>query len=229
MASKQELTRLAVSVECVILGWDGSRMNALLTRRQHEPFADWWALPAERVRIDETLDNAASRILLDVAGTVPSYQEQLYTLGDLDRHPSERVVSVAYLMLVPMTSSPPWANSGAVPTAWHSLDDPPKLAFDHDRILDLARQRLRAKLRYQPVGFALLDAKFTLTELQHLYEQVLGRSLDKRNFRKKLLGMGLLAELKERETGVAHRAAQLFRFDKQRYRRMLARGLQFEI
>jgi 8-oxo-dGTP diphosphatase len=112
---------------------------------------------------------------------------------------------------------------------WFSVSKPPKLAFDHAKVLKVALERLRGKVRYQPIGFELLPAKFTLSQLQRLYEIVLERPLDKRNFRKKILGMGLLIDLEETQKDVAHRAAQLYRFDEERYRGLVAEGFNFEI
>ena len=157
------------------------------------------------------------------------YLEQLYTFGDVGRDPRERVVSVAYYALVRMSGHQAQAASDADDARWTAVGSARGLAFDHALILETARQRLRSKVRYQPIGFELLPPKFTLRQLQHLYETVLERELDKRNFRRKILGMDLLEELEETEQGVAHRAARLYRFDPVRYRRLAKHGLNFEI
>ena len=140
-----------------------------------------------------------------------------------------RSVTVAYYALVQLSDHRVQAATDARNAAWFSVDDVPALAFDHGRILAMAHERLRGKVRYQPIGFELLPPKFTLTQLQHLYEVVLSRPLDKRNFRKKILGMRILQELDEIETDVAHRAARLYSFDKKRYDAMVRRGFNFEI
>jgi 8-oxo-dGTP diphosphatase len=138
-------------------------------------------------------------------------------------------VTVAYYALVNLRDHRVQAATDARNAAWFAVDDTAELAFDHARILRVALDRLRGKVRYQPIGFELLPPKFTLRQLQHLYETILDRPLDKRNFRKKILSMGILVELDEIETDVAHRAARLYRFDKARYDRLMKKGFNFEI
>jgi 8-oxo-dGTP diphosphatase len=212
-----------------VFGLDEEDLKVLLIQRGGPPFAGRWALPGGFVRIDETLEEAALRELREETGLGRVFLEQLYTFGALDRDPRERVVTVAYYALVKLSDHRVQASTDARSAAWFTLDDVPKLAFDHQRILDTAQDRLRGKVRYQPIGFELLSEKFTLRQLQHLYERVLDRELDKRNFRKKILGMGLLEDLDEVETDVAHRAARLYRFDCKGYRRLAKQGFNFEI
>jgi 8-oxo-dGTP diphosphatase len=157
------------------------------------------------------------------------FLEQLYSFGDVNRDPRGRVVTVAYYALVKLGDFAVKGATDARNAAWFAVDDVPPLAFDHDRILEVAYERLKGKVRYQPIGFELLPPKFTLTQLQRMYEKVLDRPLDKRNFRKKILGMEILQGLDEVETDVAHRAAQLFRFDKKRYDALVKQGFNFEI
>ena len=154
---------------------------------------------------------------------------ELYTFGDVRRDPRERIVSVAHYALVKLSDHRVQAATDARSAAWFAVDDVPKLAFDHDRILRTALERVKGKVRYQPIGFELLPPKFTLTQLQHLYEAILERRLDKRNFRKKILGMDILVELDEIEQDVAHRAARLYSFDKKKYDAMVQAGFNFEI
>jgi 8-oxo-dGTP diphosphatase len=179
--------------------------------------------------VDETLDDAARRELEEETGISKVFLEQLYTVGDLHRDPRERVVSVAYYALVKLGDYHIQATTDARNAAWFSVSDVPRLAFDHDRILALALHRLQGKVRYQPIGFELLRPKFTLSQLQHLYETVLEQRFDKRNFRKKILSMGLLIELDEIEQDVAHRAARLYRFDERKYQQLKKRGFNFEL
>ncbi|HZW05501.1 MAG TPA: hypothetical protein VFF65_00135, partial [Phycisphaerales bacterium] len=155
--------------------------------------------------------------------------EQLYTFGDPGRDPRGRVISIAYWALTRVLSQPVRASSDADAAAWFGLNDPPKLAFDHAKILTTAHSRLRAKVRYQPVGFELLPRQFTLSRLQRLYEIVLDRPLDKRNFRKRILDMEVLVDTEQVEQDVAHRAAKLYRFDKRRYDQLVERGFNFEL
>ena len=221
--------RAALTVDCVVFGLDDGDLKVLLVQRDLEPFAGWWSLPGGFVRNDETLDEAARRELAEETGATNVYLEQLYTFGELNRDPSERVVTVAYYSLVKLSDHRIRNATDARKAAWFTVGDVPTLAFDHTRILEGAYQRLRAKVRYQPIGFELLPPKFTLTQLQKLYEVILGRALDKRNFRKKLLAMGVLVELNEIEQDVAHRAARLYAFDKGKYDRMTKRGFNFEL
>lgn len=221
--------RPALTVDCVVFGFDEGELKVLLIQRDLEPFAGKWALPGGFVHVDETVDDAARRELREETGVTDVYLEQLYTFGELNRDPRERVVSVAYYALVALGRHTPKADTDARSAAWFCVADLPSLAFDHDQILAMAIQRLKGKVRYQPIGFELLGGKFTLSQLQHLYEAILERPLDKRNFRKKILGMDLLVETDEIEQDVSHRAARLYRFDEAKYRRWVKRGFNFEI
>ncbi len=229
MAYSYEYPRPALTVDCVVFGLDNEDLKVLLIQRDIPPFEGRWALPGGFVRIDETLEEAAKRELAEETGIHDVFLEQLYTFGDVNRDPRERVVTVAYYALVNLQEHLVQATTDARSAAWFALDDTPPLAFDHDRILQTAHERLKGKVRYQPIGFELLPEKFTLRQLQYLYERVLDRPLDKRNFRKKILGMGLLEELDEVEQDVAHRAARLYRFDRKKYERLTRQGFNFEI
>lgn len=229
MPSTYVFERPALAVDCVVFGLDDQDLKVLLIKRGVEPFTDAWALPGGFVRVGESLEAAARRELGEETGLVRVYLEQLYTFGDPGRDPREHVVTVAYYALVNLFDHRVHASTDARNAAWFAVDDVPALAFDHARILDVAHARLQGKVRYQPIGFELLPKKFTLRQLQGLYEKILDRQLDKRNFRKKLLGMGILVELDEIETDVAHRAARLYRFDKSRYDRLSREGFHFEI
>ena len=177
----------------------------------------------------ELLAEAGCRELLEETGLDRVFLEQLYTFGALDRDPRERVVTVAYYALVKLMDHRVQAATDARNAAWYAVDELPTLAFDHAGILATALARLRGKVRYQPIGFELLPPKFTLSQLQHLYEAILERPLDKRNFRKKVLSLELLEELDEVQQDVAHRAARLYRFDERRYKKLVKQGFNFEI
>jgi 8-oxo-dGTP diphosphatase len=223
--------RPSVTVDCVVFGLDlGAKdLKILLIQRKKDPFAGLWAFPGGFVEESETLEQSAKRELQEETGIARLYLEQLYSFGDPGRDPRGHTVTVAYYALVKLSDHAPKAADDAKAVDWFSVSKPPKLAFDHAKILKMALQRLRAKVRYQPIGFELLPAKFTLSQLQRLYEIVLERPLDKRNFRKKILGMGLLIDLEETQKDVAHRAAQLYRFDEQRYRGLVGEGFNFEV
>lgn len=229
MPHSYKYARPALTVDCVVFGLDDEDLKVLLIERDLPPFEGKWALPGGFVRVDESLDDAALRELQEETGLKKVFLEQLYTVGDLNRDPRERVITVTYYALVRLSSHTVQAATDARQALWFGIDDVPKLAFDHQKILTMAHERIRGKVRYQPLGFELLPQKFTLRQLQHLYEVILDRELDKRNFRKKILGMGILEELDELETDVAHRAARLYRFDKKAYRQMNKQGFNFEI
>ena len=229
MKHTYEHPRPALSTDCVVFGLDEDDLQVLLIQRDLAPFEGKWALPGGFVRIDETIEESARRELQEETGIENLFLEQLFTFGDLNRDPRERVVTVAYYALVKLSDHKVQAATDARNAAWFAVDDVPSLAFDHQKILRNAHERLRNKVRYQPIGFELLPAKFTLRQIQHLYEVILDRQLDKRNFRKKLLSMDLLIELDEVETDVAHRAARLYKFDRRKYKRMTNQGFNFEI
>lgn len=221
--------RPALTVDCVVFGFDEGELKVLLVQRGLPPFEGHWALPGGFVRTDETLEDAARRELEEETGIAKLYLEQLYTFGAIDRDPRDRVVSVAYYALVKLSQYQIRAATDTRHAVWFGISDLPTLAFDHDRICDVALRRLKGKVRYEPIGFELLPAKFTLSQLQHLYEVVLEQPLDKRNFRKKIIGMGLLKELDEIQQDVAHRAARLYQFDTKRYQQLKKRGFNFEL
>ena len=229
MVFQYKFPRPALTVDCAVFGLDDQDLKVLLIQRDLEPFAGKWALPGGFVHEEESLEEAARRELAEETGLTRVFLEQLYTFGDPGRDPRERVVTVAYFALVNIRDHKVRASTDARNAAWFAVTDLPSLAFDHDLILETARQRLRGKLSYQPIGFELLPRKFTLSQLQRLYEIILEKPLDKRNFRRKILGMGLLQETDEIEQDVAHRAARLYSFDEAKYRRLAKQGFLFEI
>lgn len=229
MSYTYEYPRPALTVDCVVFGLDESDLKVLLIQRQLEPFIHCWALPGGFVRMDESTDEAALRELEEETGIDKVYLEQLYTFSDINRDPRGRVVTVAYYALAKLSDHRIRAATDAENVAWFDIDELPQLAFDHAEILDMARERLSNKVRYAPLGFELLPPKFTLSQLQRLYEIILTKKLDKRNFRKKILAMGLLIDTEEQEVGVAHRAARLYRFDRRKYRKLTKQGFNFLI
>src|SRR6266481_3314587 len=229
MPYSYQYPRAALTVDCVVFGFDEGELKVLLIERGLEPFKGRWALPGGFVRVDETLDEAARRELEEEAGLRNVFLEQLYTFGAVHRDPRERVVSVAYYALVKLAEHETKAATDAADARWFPISKVPKLAFDHADILATALARLKGKVRYQPIGFELLPPKFTLSQLQHLYEAVLETELDKRNFRKKVLSFGLLVPLKETQMAGRHRPAQLFRFDTDKYAKLRRKGFNFEL
>ncbi len=229
MAHTYEYPRPAVTVDCVVFGLDDAGLRVLLIERGGPPFEGDWALPGGFVRMDEDLEEAARRELAEETGLEEVFLEQLYTFGAVDRDPRGRVVSVAYYALTNIRDHRVRAATDARDAAWFEVGKLPGLAFDHDGIITAAIERLRGKIAYRPIGFELLPKKFTLTQLQHLYETILQRELDKRNFRKKVLSLGLLVALDELEKDVPRRRARLYRFDKKKYRQLEREGFELQI
>ena len=215
----------SVTVDVVIFSLIDERLQVLLVRRRSAPFQDMWALPGGFVRMDESLEEAAARELQEETDVTGVYVEQLYTFGQPDRDPRTRVITVAYYALVPANAINHEAGSDAKSTAWFSMDHLPELAFDHTKILAYARQRLRYKLEYTSVGFELLPDTFTLSELQRAYEIILGESLDKRNFRRKILGSGVLENTGQKRKTREGRPARLYRYREDAVAEIKARRL----
>jgi 8-oxo-dGTP diphosphatase len=227
--TSKNTSNIRLSADCVVFGLDETTLKVLLIQRKLPPFAGAWALPGGFIHPDESIDHAARRELQDETGVKDIFLEQLYTFGQVDRDPRDRVVTVAYYALINLWEQTLVASSDASDAAWFDITQLPDLAFDHDKIMQMALQRLRGKIRYQPIGFELLPKKFTLSQFQHLYELILGTTLDKRNFRKKLLKMDLLVELDEYQTNVSHRAARFYQFDETRYQELQSEGFLFEL
>jgi 8-oxo-dGTP diphosphatase len=229
MAYTYEYPRPSLTVDCIIFGLDeSSRLKVLLIQRAKDPFKNHWALPGGFVDENETLEAAALRELQEETGVSDVFIEQLFTFGTPGRDPRGRVVTVAYYALINLAEHKIGADTDAQDVKWFPINELPPLAFDHAEILETAITRLRSKLRYQPVGFELLAEKFTLTQLQKLYETILDKELNKRNFRTKILKMDILKE-EDILRGVAHRPAQLYSFDKNKYQTYLNQGFNFEI
>jgi 8-oxo-dGTP diphosphatase len=234
-----EHPRPSVTVDCVIFGVDtGGKLGLLLVQRKGDPFRGMWALPGGFVRVKddgsqgEDLEAAAHRELKEETSADVAYLEQLCTVGTPGRDPRGRVISVAYMALVRSADHVVTGGSDAADAKWHEvasvIEEKTPLAFDHIEIVRIAIARLQAKVRYAPIGFNLLPSTFTLSDLQRLYETVLQRSLDKRNFRRRILAMGILAEAGQ-QRDVPHRAAALYRFDARTYDRAVRQGFNFEL
>jgi len=204
----------SVTVDIILFTITEETLKVLLVKRRIEPFRNMWALPGGFVGMNETLDQAAKRELQEETGVKEHYLEQLYTFGEPERDPRGRVITISYFALINSKNLKLKADTDVIEAEWFSIDNLPELAFDHKEILNYALERLRYKLEYTTVAFQLLPKKFTLTELQKAYEIIFNKSLDKRNFRKKILSLGLIEETKETSKG-AHRPAKLYSFTKQ--------------
>lgn len=223
-----EYPRPAVTTDCVIFGFDGEELKVLLIERAIEPYKDQWALPGGFIALDESADACARRILQKETGLEDIYLEQLYTFSGVNRDPRYRVISIAYYALVKLADYATKAGIDATEVKWFKISEVPPLAFDHHQILQVAQERLKGKIKYQPIGFELLPEKFTLPELHSLYETVLQTSLDRRNFRKKMLSYDFLVDLSEVKQVTRSRAPKIYRFDKQKYEELTQKGFYFE-
>jgi 8-oxo-dGTP diphosphatase len=221
--------QFALSVDCVILGYHEDRLKLLVVERGAEPHIGKMALPGDLVYPNEDINLAASRVLRDLTGLEGVAMIQTNTYGQVDRHPIGRVVTVGYYSLINIDQYSPLASSWAGNVLWVDMYDLPQLAFDHRDIVDDALTILRERVRTQPIGFELLPKKFTLGEMQSLYEALLNKQFDKANFRKRMLSMGLLKDTKEMQTDVPHRPARLFTFNKTAYESLIQKGFVFEL
>jgi 8-oxo-dGTP diphosphatase len=199
-------------VDVVILTMRKRRLEALLVKRKRWPYEGLWAIPGGVVAADESLEDAARRKLEQEASVRDVYLEQLYTFGDPHRDPRRRVITVVYYALIRADELRLAVADDAAESAWFPVDSLPPLAFDHESILTYTMQRLRGKLEYTTIGFQLLAPEFTLSELQEVYEAILNRPLDKRNFRKKVLSTGILEPTTHTRKSGQHRPAALYRF-----------------
>ena len=218
-----------MSIDCVLIGFEQAELKVLLIRRAIEPSFDAWALPGGFILYDESIEDASARILAEMTGVQNLYLEQLRAFGSVDRYPGKRVVTIAYYALIKPGNYQLTPGPDATEVAWFPIKRIHALPFDHSEILISALKTLRRKLRHQPIGFELLPEKFTLLQLQELYEAVLDIKLDKPNFRRKFARMNLLIPLEEKQQDVAHRAARLYRFDEEKYEKLCEKGFVFEV
>lgn len=229
MDVQNQYFKSAFSVDNVLFGFDEKMLKVLLIKRGEEPFSDYWALPGDLVYPDENLRDAPLRVLNQLTGIQNMYLEQVKAFGKKDRHPLGRVITVAYLSLVNVNKVQLKPSSFAQIVKWMPVDSIEELAFDHVEILNDCLNSLKQSVQQRPIGFELLEEKFTLSDLQELYEAILATSLDKRNFRKKLLSMEILVDTNELQTGVAHRPARLYSFDQEKYEYLKRTGFSFDI
>lgn len=216
----------AVTTDCAIFGFDGNQLKILLVRRGIEPFKERWAFPGGFLNIDEPAEEGALRELKEETGLSTAYLEQFHTYSDPARDPRERIITIAYLALVRIQDVA--GGDDAAEARWFAVDEAPRLAFDHDVILQDALQRLRERICFHPVGYDLLPEKFTLRELQTLYEAILGIRFDRRNFAKKMLHLDILNQLDETTWPTPKREANLYSFNLEKYNKLKQNGFRLE-
>lgn len=223
----QSTNRIALSVDCVIFGFDENKLKVMLIRSDLKKYQDRWSLLGDLVRPSEDLDAAAYRILKQRTGLDDVYLEQVHTFGKVNRHPAGRVVTVAYCSLINVQHHKLKILENEL--HWHDVKNVTDLAFDHQEIFDTCYKRLQKRVQEHPLGFNLLPKKFSLRDLQNLYEALLGIKLDRRNFRKKFFSMDFLIDLDEMEQDVPHRPGKLYRFNYDKYekRKKKSGGIDF--
>ncbi len=223
-----EHPRFHVAVDCIIFGFDEGELKLLIHKRRFEPFQGDWSLFGGFLKEGEGVDEAATRILYELTGLEKIYLEELQTHGKVDRDPAGRVISVTYVALIPAHRYSE-DFSGRYGATWVNLKELPALIMDHNTMVEKGLRRLRRKAASQPIGFELLPAEFTIPQLQSLYEAIYQSELDKRNFRKKILSMGVLIKLEEKDKSSSRKGAFLYRFDKRKYKKFVEGGYNFTI
>ena len=222
--------KLLVAVDSIIFGFneDDIELKLLLLKRDFEPAKGEWSLMGGFVKPNESLDAAAQRIVLQLTGLDNVYMEQLYSFGDPDRDPGGRIISVSYFSLIKIKEYDRELvrKHGA---SWIPLSELPNLVFDHNEMVEKAMRKLRIRARTQPIGFELLPEKFTIPQLQRLYEAIYQIPFDKRNFRRKVLAMGLLDKLDEKEKRTSKKGAFYYKFNTEKYEELLQKGFNFEV
>ena len=216
----------AVATDCVIFGFDGTNLKILLIQRGVDPYKGKWALPGGFLKPEEAAEEGALRELKEETGLEPAYIEQFHTYSAPDRDPRERVISIAFLALVKLQNVQ--GGDDAAEARWFSVNEIPQLAFDHDVILRDAQSKLRERIHFHPIGYDLLPEKFTMKELQTLYESVLGVHFDRGNFAKKMLHLDILTQLEETVWPTPKRQANLYQFNLDKYRELKQRGFRLE-
>ncbi|RXG26790.1 NUDIX hydrolase [Leeuwenhoekiella palythoae] len=219
----------SITIDCVIFGFNQGSLEVLLVKHADGISKDKWGLPGGWIYTDESTDDAANRLLLALTGIKDIYLEQLRAFSAPDRFPVSRVITIGYYALLKRedwVGLKPGATASEV--AWFKVSEVETLIYDHLHILEIGLKRLRRRIKQEPIGFNMLPEKFTLLQLMHLYEEILGYEMDKPNFRRKILRMNLLTALDEKQKDVSHRAAKLYRFNPEVYQKLQQKGFNFE-
>lgn len=208
--------KVLLAVDCIIFGFDDEDLKVLLIQRDFEPEKGKWSLIGGFLKKNETLDDAATRILFSLTGVHNIYMEQFYTFSEVDRDPEDRTISVSYYALIKIKDHDKDLNEN-YNAQWFSLSNAPKLIFDHNEMLGRAVRRLQRRSSIRPIGFELLPEKFTMRQLQKLYEAILNKELDKRNFINKINSMDVLIKLNEKDMTSSTKGSYLYMFDQDKY------------
>jgi len=228
VAKSEQNAMNAITIDCVVFGFDEGSLEVLLVQHAEGISKGKWGLPGGWIYKKESTDAAATRLLNELTGLDNIYLEQLKAFGDPDRFPLRRVITIGYYALVKREAYNIKAGFTASDAKWYKINNIPDLIYDHNEILSYSIQNLRNRVRQAPIGFNLLPEKFTLLQLMQLYEEILGVEMDKSNFRRKILHMKLLVALDEKQQDVSHRAAKLYKFDPDIYKKLTEKGFNFE-
>lgn len=223
----QKKDKILLAVDCIIFGFDGEDLKILLIKRNFEPQKGKWSLMGGFLKRSEDLNVAADRILNHLTGLHDIYLEQLYAFSEVDRDPAERTISVAYYALINLSDNK--KLSPKFSAKWFSISDYPELIFDHQEMIEKAIKRLRRRVSTKPIGFELLSEKFTMRQLQKLYESILGQDLDKRNFINKINGLDILIKLDEKDMSSSRKGSFLYKFDAEKYSQKIEEGFSFKL
>ncbi len=218
----------SITIDCVVFGFKNANLEVLLIKHARGIRKGEWGLPGGWIKKEEGIDKAANRLLQELTGLENIFLEQLKAFGNPDRFPMGRIITIGYYALINREKYNVKAGFTASEAQWFKVSDTPNLIYDHDEILQYSLQQLQRRVRQAPIGFNLLPEKFTLLQLMQLYEAILGIEMDKPNFRRKFLRMKLLVDLNEKEKDVSHRAAKLYSFDNQVYKKLTEKGFNFE-
>lgn len=228
--TQKNIQDIKVAVDAVVFAYKDKTLSVLLVKQKYGQNKDQWVLPGGLVKDDESLKDAVERELFEEAGIKVNYLEQLYTFGDdIHRDPRNRVISVSYFALVNPSKMKLKSGTDAKDARWFSLSEIPKLPFDHNIIINKSIERIQSKLAYQPIGFELLNKQFPFSDLENLYQTILNKEIDRRNFRKKILSFGLINETDQMTQKGAGRPAKLFKFNQSKYNKLVKEGFLFEI
>lgn len=225
--SKKEVMK-SITIDCAIFSFENGNLEVLLIKHATGISKGRWGLPGGWILKNEDIDRAAERLLFELTGLKSIFLEQLKAFGNPDRFPLGRVITIGYYALIKRENYNIKAGFTASEAKWHKIKEVPDLIYDHNKILHFSLEHLQNKVKQAPIGFTLLPEKFTLLQLMRLYEEILGVEMDKPNFRRKILKMKLLQDLGEKQKDVSHRAAKLYRFDHEIYKKLTKKGFSFE-
>lgn len=220
--------KIHIATDCIIFGFDNESIKLLIFKRRVAPFKGQWSLIGSFVKADESVNNAAKRVLKEITGLENVFMKQLKVYGDVDRDPGARCITVGQYALIRLEEQDKELveNYGA---EWHDLHDIPELVLDHNTLVKDALIQLRLKASYQPIGFELLPKKFTIPNLQRLYEAIYQKKFDDRNFRKKIIALDVLTKLEEKDKSTSKKGAFLHKFNKGKYNKLVERGINFKL